>query len=218
MPVGTQASVKGLTSRMLEDELGAQIILANTYHLYLRPGHQTIANLGGLHRFMSWPGAILTDSGGFQVFSLSSLRKITDQGVVFRSHLDGSEHKLTPELAVDIQQALGSDIMMALDECTDYPVSHEYARASMQRTIEWARPEYEPLGKAAEPSRSPIHERRADAFPYRSGIDVRRPAPGVRPPTLGTRRSRLWGRRVVRRRAKVAKLGNDGSRGRHPPS
>ena len=138
MPVGTQASVKGLTGRMLEDELGAQIILANTYHLYLRPGHETIANLGGLHRFMNWPGAILTDSGGFQVFSLSSLRDITDEGVIFRSHLDGSEHKLTPESAVDIQRALGSDIMMALDECTDYPVSHEYARTSMERTIAWA--------------------------------------------------------------------------------
>ncbi len=138
MPVGTQASVKGLTGRMLEDELGAQIILANTYHLYLRPGHQTIADLGGLHRFMNWPRGILTDSGGFQVFSLSSLREIMDEGVVFRSHLDGSEHKLTPESAVDIQRALGSDIMMALDECTEYPVSHEYARTSMERTIDWA--------------------------------------------------------------------------------
>lgn len=138
MPVGTQASVKGLTSRVLKDELNAQIILANTYHLYLRPGHQTIANLGGLHHFMNWPRGILTDSGGFQVFSLKSLRKIMDEGVVFRSHLDGSEHKLTPESSIDIQWELGSDIMMVLDECTDYPVSHSDARTSMERTIKWA--------------------------------------------------------------------------------
>ena len=138
MPVGTQGSVKGLTQKMLGEELGARIILGNTYHLYLRPGHQTIAKLGGLHRFIQWPGAILTDSGGFQVFSLSSLRKISDDGVVFRSHLDGSEHTFTPESAVEIQRALGGDIMMVLDECTEYPVSYEHARASMRRTIQWA--------------------------------------------------------------------------------
>ena len=138
MPVGTQGTVKGLTQKMLGEELGARIILGNTYHLYLRPGHETIAKLGGLHRFINWPGAILTDSGGFQVFSLSSLRKISDDGVVFRSHLDGSEHTFTPESAVEIQRALGSDIMMVLDECTEYPVSRECARASMQRTILWA--------------------------------------------------------------------------------
>ena len=138
MPVGTQGSVKGLTQKMLGEELGARIILGNTYHLYLRPGHETIAKLGGLHRFINWPGAILTDSGGFQVFSLSSLRKITDDGVVFRSHLDGSEHAFTPESTVEVQQALGSDIMMVLDECPEYPVSHEHARASMERTIRWA--------------------------------------------------------------------------------
>ena len=138
MPVGTQGSVKGLTQKMLGEELGARIILGNTYHLYLRPGHETIAKLGGLHGFINWPGAILTDSGGFQVFSLSSLRKITDDGVVFRSHLDGSEHAFTPESTVEVQQALGGDIMMVLDECTEYPVSHEHARASMERTIRWA--------------------------------------------------------------------------------
>ncbi len=138
MPVGTQGTVKGLTQKMLGEELGARIILGNTYHLYLRPGHETIAKLGGLHRFINWPGAILTDSGGFQVFSLSSLRKISDDGVVFRSHLDGSEHTFTPESAVEVQRALGSDIMMVLDECTEYPVSRECARASMQRTILWA--------------------------------------------------------------------------------
>ena len=138
MPVGTQGSVKGLTQKMLGEELGARIILGNTYHLYLRPGHETIAKLGGLHRFINWPGAILTDSGGFQVFSLSALRKITDDGVVFRSHLDGSEHIFTPESTVEVQRALGSDIMMVLDECTEYPVSREHARASMQRTVRWA--------------------------------------------------------------------------------
>src|SRR5438309_11598559 len=111
MPVGTQATVKGLTQEALE-ELGAGIILANTYHLYLRPGHELVRRLGGLHRFMSWPRAILTDSGGYQVFSLSKLRKITDEGVRFRSHLDGSEHLLTPEKAAEIQLALGSDIAM----------------------------------------------------------------------------------------------------------
>ena len=138
MPVGTLGSVKGLTQRMLAEDLGARIVLANTYHLYLRPGHETVAQLGGLHGFMNWGSAILTDSGGFQVFSLSSLRKITDDGVIFRSHLDGSEHMFTPESTVDVQRALGSDVMMVLDECTAYPVSREYAKASMERTVGWA--------------------------------------------------------------------------------
>jgi len=138
MPVGTQATVKGLTQRDLAEELGVALLLANTYHLYLRPGHETIRQLGGLHRFMSWPNSILSGSGGFQVFSLSGLRKITEQGVVFQSHLDGDSHTFTPESTVDVQLALGSDILMALDECTEYPVSHEYARESMQRTLRWA--------------------------------------------------------------------------------
>jgi len=138
MPVGTQASVKGLTPRMLWEELGAGIILANTYHLYLRPGHKVVEELGGLHGFMSWPGAVLTDSGGFQVFSLAGLRRVTEDGVIFRSHLDGSEHVFTPESTVDVQRALGSDVMMALDECTEYPASRERARASMETTLRWA--------------------------------------------------------------------------------
>src|ERR1700728_549852 len=138
MPVGTQATVKGLTQRDLAEELRAPIILANTYHLFLRPGHELIRELGGLHRFMSWPNALLTDSGGYQVFSLSGLRKITDEGVTFQSHLDGDTHKFTPASTDDIQLALGSDIMMVLDECPAYPVSHEYARVSMQRTVRWA--------------------------------------------------------------------------------
>jgi queuine tRNA-ribosyltransferase len=138
MPVGTQATVKGLTQRDLAEDLHAPIILANTYHLFLRPGHELIRKMGGLHRFMSWPNAILTDSGGYQVFSLSDLRQITDEGVTFQSHLDGDRHRFTPASTVDIQLALGSDIMMVLDECPEYPVSHEYARVSMNRTVRWA--------------------------------------------------------------------------------
>jgi queuine tRNA-ribosyltransferase len=138
MPVGTAATVKGLTQGALE-ELGAEIILANTYHLYLRPGHELIRKLGGLHRFMSWPRAILTDSGGFQVFSLAQLRKITDEGVRFRSHLDGSEHLLTPEKAAEIQLALGSDIAMVLDECIEIPAPRDAAEAALRRTTAWAR-------------------------------------------------------------------------------
>src|SRR6202167_921046 len=117
MPVGTQATVKGLTQRDLAEDLGVKILLANTYHLFLRPGHELVRKMGGLHRFMSWPNAILTDSGGFQVFSLSGLRKITDEGVTFQSHLDGDTHKFTPASTVDVQLAFGSDIMMVLDEC-----------------------------------------------------------------------------------------------------
>jgi queuine tRNA-ribosyltransferase len=138
MPVGTQATVKGLRNEALE-ELGAEILLSNTYHLYLRPGHEAVERLGGLHRFMSWPHAILTDSGGFQVFSLAELRKVTDEGVRFRSHLDGSEHLFTPEKAVEIQLALGSDIAMVLDECIETPAPREKAEAAVKRTAEWAR-------------------------------------------------------------------------------
>ncbi|MFI5057769.1 MAG: tRNA guanosine(34) transglycosylase Tgt [Candidatus Acidiferrales bacterium] len=137
MPVGTAGTVKGLTQEALE-ELGASIILANTYHLYLRPGHELIRQLGGLHRFMSWPRAILTDSGGYQVFSLAELRKITDEGVRFRSHLDGSEHLLSPEKAAEIQLALGSDIAMVLDECIETPAPRDKAEAAVRRTTGWA--------------------------------------------------------------------------------
>jgi len=138
MPVGTAATVKGLTQEALET-LGAKIILANTYHLYLRPGHALVRKLGGLHKFMSWNGAILTDSGGYQVFSLADLRKITDEGVRFRSHLDGSEHLLTPEKAAEIQLALGSDIAMVLDECIETPAPRNIAEAALKRTTDWAR-------------------------------------------------------------------------------
>jgi queuine tRNA-ribosyltransferase len=142
MPVGTQATVKGVTQRDLAGDLDAGIILANTYHLFLRPGHELIRGLGGLHQFMAWPRAILTDSGGFQVFSLSDLRKVTDQGVLFRSHLDGDAHMFTPESTVDVQLALGSDIMMVLDECLAYPSSHEAANQAMRRTLAWANTAY----------------------------------------------------------------------------
>ena len=139
MPVGTQATVKGVLQRDLAGELDARIILANTYHLFLRPGPALLKQLGGLHRFMAWDRAILTDSGGFQVFSLSELRKITDDGVVFQSHLNGDTHLFTPESTVDAQIAFGSDIMMVLDECLAYPASHEAARDAMRRTVKWAR-------------------------------------------------------------------------------
>ncbi|MGV8074015.1 MAG: tRNA guanosine(34) transglycosylase Tgt [Syntrophobacteraceae bacterium] len=138
MPVGTSASVKSLSPDELES-LGAQIILGNTYHLYLRPGSELVSRLGGLHTFMNWPRAILTDSGGFQVFSLSRINKIEEDGVVFQSHIDGSRHKIRPEDAVEIQMQLGSDIAMSFDECNSYPVSYDYATESMKRTVRWAK-------------------------------------------------------------------------------
>jgi queuine tRNA-ribosyltransferase len=138
MPVGTLASVKSLCPDELE-ALGATIILGNTYHLYLRPGAERISRLGGLHHFMQWPRAILTDSGGFQVFSLARINQIEEDGVVFQSHIDGSRHMIRPETAIEIQRDLGSDIAMVFDECNSYPVSYEYAEASMQRTVRWAR-------------------------------------------------------------------------------
>jgi queuine tRNA-ribosyltransferase len=137
MPVGTLASVKGVSQDILE-ELGVQILLGNTYHLYLRPGVEQVRKLGGLHRFMAWPRAILTDSGGFQVFSLNDLRKVTEEGVTFRSHLDGSSHFFSPESAMEAQIGLGADIVMAFDECTEYPADAERMRASMELTLRWA--------------------------------------------------------------------------------
>jgi queuine tRNA-ribosyltransferase len=137
MPVGTQATVKGLTPEDLE-AAGARIVLGNTYHLFLRPGHEVIRELGGLHRFMGWPGAILTDSGGFQVWSLAKLRKITDEGVEFRAPLDGATRFLSPELVIEIQRALGSDIAMVLDECLAYPATREATERSLALTLRWA--------------------------------------------------------------------------------
>ena len=138
MPVGTQATVKGVPQHMLE-ELGVQVLLSNTYHLFLRPGTPQVRKLGGLHRFMAWERAILTDSGGFQVFSLSALRKVTEEGVAFRSHLDGSSLFLSPESAMQAQIDLGADIIMAFDECTEHPASEQRARESMELTLRWAK-------------------------------------------------------------------------------
>jgi queuine tRNA-ribosyltransferase len=136
MPVGTQATVKAMTPDQVK-ETGAQILLANTYHLYLRPGHELVQEAGGLHKFMNWNSPILTDSGGFQVFSLGALRKITEQGAMFSSHLDGSKHMLSPEKAMEIEQALGADIIMAFDECTAWPADYNTVAAAMERTHRW---------------------------------------------------------------------------------
>ena len=136
MPVGTQATVKGMSPRELE-EMEAQIILSNTYHLYLRPGHDIVKRAGGLHGFMNWNRPILTDSGGFQVFSLSERRKITEEGALFKSHIDGSKHLFSPEKVMEIQNALGADIIMAFDECIPYPCKHDYADESLRRTTRW---------------------------------------------------------------------------------
>ena len=151
MPVGTGGTVKGMTQDELE-ALGVQILLGNTYHLYLRPGHELIREAGGLHRFMSWPHPILTDSGGFQVMSLKSLGRVTEDGVGFRSHLDGSSHFLSPERAVEIQLALGSDIMMCLDECVEYPASHEALQRSVGLTTRWAKRAKEKVSGARQVS------------------------------------------------------------------
>ena len=139
MPVGTQATVKSMTPEELKEEVKAQIILSNTYHLYLRPGHDIVKEAGGLHKFMNWDRPILTDSGGFQVLSLSGLRKITEEGVIFNSHLDGSKHIFTPEKVMEIEEALGADIIMAFDECCPYPSDYKYTKNSMERTTRWAK-------------------------------------------------------------------------------
>ena len=139
MPVGTQATVKSMTPEELKEEVKAQIILSNTYHLYLRPGQEIVKEAGGLHNFMKWDRPILTDSGGFQVFSLSSLRKITEEGVAFHSNLDGSKHLFTPESVMKTEEDLGADIIMAFDECCPYPSTYEYTKNSMERTTRWAK-------------------------------------------------------------------------------
>jgi queuine tRNA-ribosyltransferase len=154
MPVGTQGAVKAVTARDLV-EAGAQMILSNTYHLYLRPGAPLVARAGGLHRFMGWDRPILTDSGGYQVFSLASIRDVDEQGVRFRSHLDGSEHRLTPESAVDIQAQLGSDVSMALDELCASPAPESDARAAMERTLRWARRARDRFLALQDPDASP---------------------------------------------------------------
>ena len=139
MPVGTQATVKSMTPEELKEDVKAQIILSNTYHLYLRPGESIVKQAGGLHEFMRWDRPILTDCGGFQVFSLSDLRKITEEGVEFKSHLDGSKHFFTPEKVMQIEEDLGADIIMSFDECVGYPATYEYTKNSMERTTRWAK-------------------------------------------------------------------------------
>jgi len=172
MPVGTVGSVKGVPQDVLE-ELGVEILLGNTYHLYLRPGVEQIRTLGGLHRFMSWPRAILTDSGGFQVFSLGDLRKVSDDGVTFRSHLDGSTHFFSPESAMQAQIGLGADIMMAFDECTEYPAERERVRESMELTLRWA----ERSKKYFEEHKNEVPWREISNFqlPIADSIDTRNP-------------------------------------------
>jgi len=137
MPVGTLGAVKGVTFEELKSDIHAQIILGNTYHLYLRPGADILKQAGGLHGFNGWDRPILTDSGGYQVYSLSKIRKITDEGVLFQSHIDGSRHQFTPESVMDMQRAIGADIMMAFDECTPYPADRRYAQKSMILTHKW---------------------------------------------------------------------------------
>ena len=137
MPVGTAGTVKGVSQRDLKEEIGSDIILGNTYHLYLRPGIEVLKNAGGLHKFMNWDRAILTDSGGYQVFSLAENRKLSNDGALFRSHIDGSSHTFTPESVIDIQRAIGADIIMAFDECTPYPCDYSYAMKSMELTHQW---------------------------------------------------------------------------------
>lgn len=152
MPVGTQGTVKAITQRVLESEVNAEIVLSNTYHLYLRPGTEILEKAGGLHRFMNWNRPILTDSGGFQIYSLSELRKIKKDGVEFRSHLDGSSHYFTPRKVIEIQRSIGSDILMPLDECTPYPCEFEYAKKSKDLTSRWAI-----LNKEAFEQTSPLY-------------------------------------------------------------
>jgi len=155
MPVGTAATVKGQTQQSLE-ALDVQVLLANTYHLYLRPGHELIREMGGLHGFMSWPRPILTDSGGYQVFSLADLRKVSDDGVTFRSHLDGSEHFLSPEIALEVEMALGADIIMVLDECIEAPAERGRARDAAERTLAWARRSGEHFQEHGDASRQMV--------------------------------------------------------------
>ena len=177
MPVGTQGAVKALTHAQLE-EAGAEIILGNTYHLHLRPGDPLIARRGGLHRFTGWTRPILTDSGGYQVFSLSGRRKLAEEGVTFRSHLDGSVHVLSPERVVDIQARLGSDIAMTFDECLTYPAAHADAEVSMTRTLRWARRARDRFlaGTGRGRRRGGRHEHRAGAVWHRAGQCVPGPA------------------------------------------
>jgi queuine tRNA-ribosyltransferase len=177
MPVGTLASVKGVAQDVLE-ELGVQILLANTYHLYLRPGVESVRRMGGLHGFMAWNRPILTDSGGFQVFSLNALRKVTEAGVAFRSHLDGSSHFFSPESAMEAQIGLGADIIMAFDECTEFPADRERTRASMELTARWAARSKKYFEEHKH--EAPWHAVSSCKFPVSRGTDIRNAPPETR--------------------------------------
>jgi queuine tRNA-ribosyltransferase len=184
MPVGTAGTVKGMTQEQLES-LGVQMLLANTYHLYLRPGHEVIRELGGLHRFMGWPHPILTDSGGFQVMSLKGLGRVTEDGVWFRSHLDGSSHFLTPERAVEIQLALGADIIMTLDECVDYPASRETLQRAVKLTTRWAQRAKDFYEERVSGERGPALHSQSQRQPDLQHLTPdTSPAPGPQPPSL----------------------------------
>jgi len=176
MPVGTAGTVKGMAQEDLE-ELGVRVLLANTYHLYLRPGHETIRDFGGLHRFMGWPHAILTDSGGFQIMSLKGLGRVTEDGFHFRSHLDGSSHFLSPERAVEVQLALGADIIMTLDECVEFPSSHETLRRAVKLTGRWARRAKE-FWLNRDSGDSGVGSRDSQSW----GFEIRNPKSGIIPP------------------------------------
>ena len=196
MPVGTVASVKGVPQDTLE-ELGAQIILGNTYHLYLRPGVETVRKMGGLHGFMSWKRAILTDSGGFQVFSLSELRKVSEEGVTFRSHLDGSSHFFSPESAMEVQIGLGADIIMVFDECTEYPADQARVRESMEMTARWA-------------ARSKKYfEQHKNEVPWNSASGSRLPATGTE--HVGTAAIGCAGERQLAPAAELRSAGQPGA-------
>ena len=185
MPVGTQGSVRALSPRDLE-AIGTRIVLANTYHLFLRPGEETVAKLGGLHRFMGWPHPILTDSGGFQVFSLESLRRVSEEGVEFRSHIDGSARFLSPERAVEVQGALGSDVVMAFDHVIPGGAGYEAARDAMERTLRWlerCKARFEALGREAV-SRQP-----SAVTGQPSAVSSQPSAVGRQPSAVGRRRS-----------------------------
>ncbi len=186
MPVGTAATVKGMTQDALE-QLGAQVILANTYHLYLRPGHELIREMGGLHRFMGWPHPILTDSGGYQVMSLKGLGRVTEDGFQFRSHLDGSAHFLSPEKAVEIQWALGSDIIMVLDECVEYPASRERLHRALKLTSRWAKrckERFVEIRESGIGTRAPEDGSRESGVGNREESKTRTPSPESRNPSL----------------------------------
>ena len=164
MPVGTAATVKGIDQKVLKNEINPDIILANNYHLYLRPGPEVISNAGGIHKFMNWKSPILTDSGGYQVYSLSANRKIKEEGVKFKSHIDGSYHFFTPERAISIQQSIGADIIMAFDECTPYPCDYNYAKKSMHMTHRWLKRCFNEFN-----SNDPIHGYSQTLFPIVQG-------------------------------------------------